>query len=77
MCDERVRERENVDTRAYNVDTKACVGGYEETCGRGCKVGVYGLYAVVWWMEGGKEGVGERIDGMCSEGGKYGKRIKG
>ena len=48
--DERVRQRESVDTRAYNVVSRACVGGCGETCGRGCKVGVCGLYAVIGWM---------------------------
>ena len=58
--DERVRQRESVDTRAYNVVSRACVGGCGETCGRGCKVGVYGLYVIVRWME--REGRSGRED---------------
>ena len=45
--DERVRQRESVDTRAYNVGTRASMGGCGETYGKGYKVGVYGLYAIV------------------------------
>lgn len=71
----RARERENMDTRAYNMVSRACVGGCGETCGRGCKVGVCGLYVIVRWME--------RMRGRMwgewrmREGGKCGKRIEG
>ena len=56
----RARERENMDTRAYNVVSRVCVGGCGETCGRGCKVGVCGLYVIVRWME--REGRSGRED---------------